>query len=61
MLHNGLNIHHLTFFLLILLIAVLSAGALPRWPYSRTWGMAPFVGIQIIVLLSFLLWLLNGI
>jgi hypothetical protein len=42
--------------LLILLIIVL-VGALPAWPYSRSWGYAPggIVGTILIILLILLL------
>ena len=39
-------------FLFVLLI-VLVTGALPAWPYSRTWGFYPsaLIGLVIIVLI----------
>jgi hypothetical protein len=39
-------------FLFVLLI-VLVVGALPAWPYSRTWGFYPsgLIGLVIIVLI----------
>ena len=42
--------------LLIILIVVL-LGALPSWPYSRSWGYFPsgFAGILVIILIILLL------
>ncbi|HYK36300.1 DUF3309 family protein [Alloacidobacterium sp.] len=45
--------------LAVLLIALV--GAFPKWPYSRTWGYSPSVGIGIILLIMILLWFGNVI
>lgn len=36
-------------------------GAFPRWPYSRSWGYSPSVGIGIMLLIVILLWAGNVI
>jgi hypothetical protein len=40
--------------LLVILLVLLVIGLLPTWPYSRTWGYAPFgggIGLLLLVLL----------
>lgn len=46
----------LTTILIIILILVL-LGAIPSWPYSRSWGYGPsgIVGVLLVVLLVLLL------
>jgi len=44
--------------LLIILIIVL-IGAIPSWPYSRSWGYYPSGGVGIVVLILIIL-LLTG-
>jgi hypothetical protein len=43
--------------LLLIILVVLLVGALPTWPYSRSWGYAPggVLGTLLIVLLILLL------
>lgn len=43
--------------LLLILLFILLLGALPTWPYARTWGYGPsgIVGVLLIVLLVLLL------
>ena len=43
--------------LLLLLIIVLVIGALPAWPYSRSWGYYPsgLAGLVLVILLIMLL------
>ena len=43
--------------ILIVILVLLLIGALPNWPYSRSWGYGPtgIVGILLIVLLVLLL------
>jgi Protein of unknown function (DUF3309) len=43
--------------LLIILLVLLLVGALPAWPYSRTWGYRPvsLVGFILIVLVILVL------
>jgi hypothetical protein len=39
--------------LLIVLLVLLLLGAVPRWPYSRSWGYGPsgLVGVVLLVIL----------
>ena len=46
--------------LLIILILVL-VGALPTWPYSKSWGYYPTGGIGLIVLILLVLLLMGRI
>jgi hypothetical protein len=43
--------------LLIIVLILLLIGAIPSWPYSRSWGYGPsgIVGVILIVLLVLLL------
>jgi hypothetical protein len=43
--------------ILVILLVLLLLGALPSWPYSRSWGYAPsgVLGLLLIVLLVLLL------
>ncbi|MGO4380831.1 DUF3309 domain-containing protein [Pseudoduganella sp. RAF53_2] len=43
--------------ILLIVLVLLVVGALPTWPYSRSWGFAPsgLVGIIVVVLLIMLL------
>jgi hypothetical protein len=43
--------------ILLILLIVLLLGALPAWPYSRSWGYAPggIVGLLLIVVIVLLL------
>lgn len=45
--------------LLLVVLIVLLSGALPVWPYSRSWGYAP-TGVFTVVLVIFLMWTLSG-
>jgi len=45
--------------LLLLIIIVVIVGALPTWPYSRSWGYAP-PGVLTILLVVFLVWAIGG-
>lgn len=44
--------------LLIVLILIL-IGAIPAWPYSRSWGYGPSGGVGLIVLILIILLLLG--
>ena len=48
---------------LILLIVLIMAlvGALPRWPYSRSWGYGPSSGVTLIVVILVVLLLMGRI
>jgi hypothetical protein len=41
--------------ILIILLILLLVGALPSWPYSRSWGYAPTGTLGVIVLIVVLL------
>ncbi len=43
--------------LLLILLVILLVGALPSWPYSRSWGFYPsgILGIILVVLLVLVL------
>lgn len=45
--------------LLLLILVLLFLGAVPAWPYARTWGYGPS-GLLGLVLLIFLVLLLMG-
>ena len=47
----------ITILIVILLLAVL--GALPSWPYSRSWGYYPSGGLGLIVLVLVILLLVG--
>jgi hypothetical protein len=50
--------------LLIILVVVLllaALGALPSWPYSRSWGCYPSGGLGLVVLILLILLLLGRI
>lgn len=51
--------HHVSVLLLIVLIIAALVSTLPRWPYSRDWGYAPFMGVQVVIMIGFLLWLID--
>ena len=46
--------------LLIVLILVL-VGAIPSWPYSRSWGYGPSGGVGLVVLIVVILLVLGRI
>jgi hypothetical protein len=43
--------------ILLIVLVLLVIGALPSWPYSRSWGYAPsgVVGLIVVILLVLLL------
>ena len=45
--------------LLILIVIFLVLGALPSWPYSKSWGYAP-TGVLTLLLVAFLIWAIAG-
>jgi hypothetical protein len=49
----------LTILVVVLLLAAL--GALPSWPYSRTWGYYPSGGLGLVVMILLILLLLGRI
>ena len=47
--------------ILIILLVLLVIGAVPRFPYNRNWGYAPFGGLGLILLIVIILVLLGRI
>jgi len=45
--------------ILIVLLVLLLIGAIPAWPYSRSWGPYPSGGLGLILLIVLILWLLH--
>ena len=45
--------------LLLVVLIVLLLGALPAWPYSRSWGYYPS-GLFGVILVIIIIWLLLG-
>lgn len=43
--------------LIVILLVLLVLGALPAWPYSRTWGYAPSGLLTTLILILLLFWL----
>ena len=48
-----------TILLIILILALI--GAIPSWPYSRSWGYSPSGGVGLILLIVIILFLLGRI
>lgn len=47
--------------LLIILLILFLVGALPAWPYSRSWGYGPSGGLGTLLLIIIMLMLLGHI
>jgi hypothetical protein len=47
--------------LLVIILVLLLIGALPTYPYSRSWGYAPSGGIGLVLLILVILLLLGRI
>lgn len=47
--------------ILLVLLIVLLLGALPAWPYSRSWGYYPSGGLGLIVVIALVLLLAGRI
>jgi len=45
--------------ILLILLIILLLGAIPAWPYSRSWGYGPSGGLGLIVLIVIVLLLLH--
>jgi Protein of unknown function (DUF3309) len=45
--------------LLIIILVLLLIGAIPAWPYSRSWGPYPSGGLGLILLIVIILLLLH--
>jgi hypothetical protein len=47
--------------LLLVILLLLSLGALPTWPHSRNWGYYPSGGLGLVVLVLLVLLLLGRV
>jgi hypothetical protein len=47
--------------ILLVLLIVLLLGALPNWPYSRSWGYYPSGGLGLIVIVLLVLLLVGRV
>ncbi len=47
--------------LLLIILILLVLGALPLWPYSRSWGYYPTGGLGLILIILLILMLLGRI
>ena len=47
--------------ILLLILLILLIGALPTWPYSRSWGYYPCGGLGTILMIVLVLFLLGQI
>ncbi len=45
--------------ILLVLLIILLLGAVPAWPYSRSWGYGPSGGVGLILLIVLVLLLLH--
>jgi hypothetical protein len=45
--------------LLLFIVIAFVVGALPLWPYSKSWGYAP-TGVLSVLLVIFLIWAIAG-
>ncbi|RDS79502.1 DUF3309 domain-containing protein [Dyella monticola] len=45
--------------ILIIILLIILFGALPTWPYSRSWGYYPFGGVGLVVVIVIVLLLLG--
>lgn len=45
--------------ILIIVLLIILLGALPTWPYSRSWGYYPFGGIGVVLVIVIVLLLLG--
>ena len=47
--------------IILIILIVLLLGAVPRWPYSRSWGYWPSGGLGLIIVIVLILLLLGRI
>jgi hypothetical protein len=47
--------------ILLIILVVLLIGAIPSWPYSRSWGYGPSGGIGVVLLVILILVLMQRI
>lgn len=45
--------------ILLIVLVVLLIGALPAWPYSRSWGYYPSGGLGLVVVVLLILFLMG--
>ena len=45
--------------IVLIILILLLVGALPAWPYSRSWGPYPSGGLGLILVIVVILWLLH--
>jgi hypothetical protein len=45
--------------ILLIILVVLALGAIPAWPYSRSWGYYPSGGLGLVVLIVLIVVLFN--
>jgi hypothetical protein len=45
--------------ILIIVLLIILLGALPTWPYSRSWGYYPFGGVGVLLVIVIVLLLLG--
>ena len=45
--------------ILLVLLIILLLGAVPAWPYSRSWGYGPSGGVGLLLLIVLILLLLH--
>ena len=45
--------------ILLIILIMLLAGALPTWPHSRSWGYAPSGGLGLVLIILLILVLLG--
>jgi hypothetical protein len=45
--------------ILLILLVLMLIGALPAWPYSRSWGYRPSGGLGLVLLIVLILFLLG--
>ncbi|HZD93523.1 MAG TPA: DUF3309 family protein [Candidatus Sulfotelmatobacter sp.] len=45
--------------ILLIILVLMLLGALPAWPYSRSWGYRPSGGLGLILLIVLILFLLG--
>jgi hypothetical protein len=47
--------------ILMVILLLIALGALPTWPYSRSWGYYPSSGLGLVVLILVILLLMGSI
>ena len=41
--------------ILLIILVLLLLGAIPAWPHSRSWGVAPSAGLTLVIVILLLL------